>query len=211
LGSLGKTIQTLTRIIDGRPKKSDKAEGWAAGTLCVEPDKVFRLCHLLKLCYRVVCPVSLVSQWASEIQKMAVGIRVIEHHGANRTTGQSYYTYDRDILSKPALDPAKLKQAHVVVTSYSIVASEHGAFKPDAKNEGKAKSKSKKKKDASDSDDDDDDSDDSDSSGGGFGKTLAKKKKTTSKKQAKDALFRIKWWRIVLGEIACDCFVLAFG
>lgn len=33
--SLGKTIQTITRIMDGRPKKADKADGWAASTLCV--------------------------------------------------------------------------------------------------------------------------------------------------------------------------------
>ncbi|KIM92388.1 hypothetical protein PILCRDRAFT_810445 [Piloderma croceum F 1598] len=163
---LGKTIQTLARIIDGRPKKSDKQDGWAAGTL-------------------VVCPVALVSQWASEIQKMCIGLRVIEHHGASRTT-----------------DPAKLRQAHVVVTSYSIVASEHGAFKPDSKNEGKGKKKTKakaKKQASSDSDDDDDDdSADSDSSEN-FGKSI-KKTKPASKKQAKDALFRVKWWRIVLDE-----------
>lgn len=33
LHSLGKTIQTLTRIVDGRAKKSDKEDGWAATTL----------------------------------------------------------------------------------------------------------------------------------------------------------------------------------
>ena len=32
---LGKTIQTLVRIVEGRPRKSDKKDGWAAGTLCV--------------------------------------------------------------------------------------------------------------------------------------------------------------------------------
>lgn len=31
--SLGKTIQTLTRIVEGRAKKSDKDEGWSASTL----------------------------------------------------------------------------------------------------------------------------------------------------------------------------------
>ena len=88
----------------------------------------------------------------------------------------------------------------MVVTSYSIVASEHGAFKPDAKDEGKAKGKSKKK-DLSDSESDDE-LDNSDSSAENFGKTLVpKKKKAAPRKQAKDALFRIKWWRIVLGKI----------
>ena len=32
---LGKTIQTLTRIVDGRARKSDSQEGWAASTLYV--------------------------------------------------------------------------------------------------------------------------------------------------------------------------------
>jgi SNF2 family DNA or RNA helicase len=30
---LGKTIQTLARIVDGRPRKSDAEDGWAATTL----------------------------------------------------------------------------------------------------------------------------------------------------------------------------------
>jgi hypothetical protein len=99
----------------------------------------------------------------------------------------------------PEIDPAKLKQAHVVITSYSIVASEHGVFKPDAKNEGKAKAKSKatKKQETSDSDTD------SDSDSEDFSKTLGlKKKRPASKKQVKDALFHVKWFRIVLGEFS---------
>lgn len=30
---LGKTIQTIARIVDGRPRKSDAGDGWAAATL----------------------------------------------------------------------------------------------------------------------------------------------------------------------------------
>ncbi|OAX34772.1 hypothetical protein K503DRAFT_774190 [Rhizopogon vinicolor AM-OR11-026] len=144
---LGKTIQTLTRIVDGRAKKSDKVDGWAATTL-------------------VVCPVALVSQWASEIQKMAVGLRVIEHHGQSRTT-----------------DPLKLKSAHVVVTSYSIVASEYATFAPEVKDESKSKSKAKKAASQSDSDSDD-----------------VVTKKRPGRAKGKDALFRVKWFRIVLDE-----------
>ncbi|KAI0058318.1 hypothetical protein BV25DRAFT_1830155 [Artomyces pyxidatus] len=156
---LGKTIQTLNRIVDGRPRKSDRADGWAASTL-------------------VVCPVGLVSQWAAEVQKMAVGLTVIEHHGASRAT-----------------DPAALQRAHVVVTSYATVASEHSAFAPEAKDESKPKSKSKKAAAAAS------DSDESSSEAEHFGRTLAAKKKaTTSKSKKKDALFRVKWWRIVLDE-----------
>ncbi|KAG8215967.1 putative ATP-dependent helicase, partial [Butyriboletus roseoflavus] len=150
---LGKTIQTLTRIVDGRAKKSDKLDGWAASTL-------------------VICPVSLVSQWASEISRMAVGLRVIEHHGQSRTT-----------------DPLKLQQAHVVVTSYSTVASEYAAFTPEAKDETKSKkTKSKAMTAASDSDSD---------SSEGLTKRLTSKKRTG---KSKDALFQVKWFRIVLDE-----------
>ncbi|KAH8101775.1 SNF2 family N-terminal domain-containing protein [Cristinia sonorae] len=145
---LGKTIQTLVRIVEGLPSKADmKTSGHSRATL-------------------VICPVAVVGQWVAEIKKMTVGLRVVEHHGASRTT-----------------DPTVLGNAHVVVTSYSIVTSEHGAFAPNAKDESKSK---KKQTTLDDSDDDSDDS--------VIGKTL---KKTTKKK---DALFRVKWWRIVLDE-----------
>jgi len=87
---LGKTIQTLARIVDGRPRKSDAESGRAAATLWV--------CYLLHVfiafssVFRVVCPVSLVSQWASEISKMAKNLTVIEHHGASRTTSTAQHT-----------------------------------------------------------------------------------------------------------------------
>lgn len=155
---LGKTIQTLTRIVEGRPKKSDKADGWAPSTL-------------------VVCPLALVSQWASEIQKMAVGLRVIEHHGPQRTS-----------------DPLKLQQAHVVVTSYNIVSSEYASYAPEAKDESK-KSKSKKsgKSKGGSGAGAEFDSDSSE----GFTKKLKSKAKAG---KTKAALFGVKWYRIVLDE-----------
>ncbi|THH19390.1 hypothetical protein EW146_g1739 [Bondarzewia mesenterica] len=152
---LGKTIQTLTRVVEGRPRRADKEDGWAAGTL-------------------VVCPVSLVSQWASEVRKMVNGLTVIEHHGPSRTT-----------------NPDQLKKAHVVITSYAIVASEYGAYSPHAKDEG-AKNKTKKKASSPNSDNDESDSE-------RFGRTLAAKKKPIGSKK-KDALFHVNWWRIVLDE-----------
>ncbi|TDL20620.1 hypothetical protein BD410DRAFT_725354 [Rickenella mellea] len=170
---LGKTIQTLVRISDGRPRKSDKDSGFAAATL-------------------VVCPVALVSQWASEIKKMVVGMRVIEHHGPSRTW-----------------DPQELSRAHIVVTSYSIVGSEYASYSGDAKDKSKPKasskastSKSKSTGNSSESEFEAGSDDDSDSDRETFGRTLAKHKKAApkSKKKALDALFRVKWWRIVLDE-----------
>lgn len=90
------------------------------------------------------------------------------------------------------IDPEKLKKAHVIVTSYSIVASEYGAFNPEAKDEGK-----KKKKAQASQDQDSDDSSD-------LGRYLQKNKKPAKAPKIKDALFRIKWWRIILGEYS-DC------
>jgi len=79
-----------------------------------------------------------------------------------------------------------------VVTSYAIVASEYAASKPEAKDESKAK-KSNTRKDESHSD--------SGSDAEHFGRTLASKKKSTaSKGKKKDALFNVRWWRIVLDE-----------
>jgi SNF2 family DNA or RNA helicase len=89
-------------------------------------------------------------------------------------------------------DPETLRRAHVVITSYAIVSSEHGTFDPKVKDESKQKKGSNSKTESGS---------DSDSEADHFGRTLGNKKKsgTTSGKK-KDALFRVKWWRIVLDE-----------
>ncbi|KAL5520694.1 hypothetical protein ACEPAF_2696 [Sanghuangporus sanghuang] len=149
---LGKTIQTLARIVDGRPRKSDKKAGYAASTI-------------------VICPVALVPQWASEIRKMAVGLRVVEHHGPSRTT-----------------DPESLKMAHIVITSYSVLSSEHSAYE---RSLGRKTSNAKSRNNSSDGES-------STSDEYRLDRTTAKK--ATKKTKVMDALFRVKWWRIVLDE-----------
>ena len=90
--------------------------------------------------------------------------------------------------------PEALSRAHVVVTSYAIVASEYAAFKPEAKDESKAKKNNARKEESHPESD-------SGSEAENFGRTLAgKKKSTASKGRKKDALFKVKWWRIVLDE-----------
>ena len=91
-------------------------------------------------------------------------------------------------------DPEALTRAHVVVTSYAIVASEYAAFQPEAKDESKAKKGNTKKNESRvDSD--------SSSEAEHFGRTLASKKKAAAPKgKKKDALFKVRWWRIVLDE-----------
>ena len=84
--SLGKTISTLTRVLEGRPTKKDKAAGWSGATLYVGLI-VLISSGLLIYHHRVVCPVALVSQWETETKKYTSGLRVIQHHGPSRTTG----------------------------------------------------------------------------------------------------------------------------
>lgn len=131
-------------------------------------------------CGRVVCPVAVVSQWASEVKRMAPGLLVVEHHGPTRATGESTDTI-HCAQTDLGQDPEKLEKAHVVITSYTTVSSEYGSYSG-GKNEGKVS----KKKQANN---------DSDSESSNVGRSL---KKTRAKK-AKDALFRVQWWRIVLG------------
>lgn len=164
----------------------------------------------------VVCPVALVKQWAQEIKKYAGGnLRVEEHHGPSRTSGRLYIFLNRQPPSQSRFlrtDPEVLARAHVVVcydlqikvmlltsylqvTSYNIVASEYASWSGDG--EGKwSKTKTKPKETVVSEPDSD--------SSSNFGKTLkqARTNKAPAKKKGKqiDALFRVQWWRIVLGE-----------
>ena len=94
------------------------------------------------------------------------------------------------VITRP-IDPEVLKKSHVVITTYTTLSSEHASFAPKAKDES-AKAKKKSKPDEEELD--------SDSSEENFGRTLEVKKKKRATK-VKDALFRVKWWRVVLGMI----------
>ena len=54
----------------------------------------------------VVCPMSVVKQWAHEIERFAPSLRVLSHHGVARLTGDALV--------------AAAQAADVVVTSYDI-------------------------------------------------------------------------------------------
>ena len=79
----------------------------------------------------------------------------------------------------------------MVITSYNILASEHGSFSPATKDE------SKKKKTTAESDSEDSDS-----------PSVAKAIKARPKK-VKDALLRVTWWRVVLGILPTNFIVLS--
>ncbi|KAK0498852.1 SNF2 family DNA-dependent ATPase [Armillaria luteobubalina] len=149
---LGKTVQTLARIVEGRPTKKDREDGWAAGTL-------------------VVVPLAVLPQWVEEAQKMT-SLKVKAHHGGSRTS-----------------DPADLRKYQIIVTTYDVVKSEFAAHRPPAKDESK-QSKLKSGKDNSGSSDEAEH----------FGRTLKAKEKPKRVVKVKDALFHVKWWRIILDE-----------
>ncbi|SJL10479.1 uncharacterized protein ARMOST_13865 [Armillaria ostoyae] len=149
---LGKTVQTLARIVEGRPTKKDREDGWAAGTL-------------------VVVPLAVLPQWVEEAQKMT-SLKVKAHHGSSRTS-----------------DPADLRKYQIIVTTYDVVKSEFAAHRPPAKDESK-QSKLKPSKDNSESSDEAEH----------FGRTLKAKEKPKRAVKVKDALFHVKWWRIILDE-----------
>ncbi|KAG7442867.1 uncharacterized protein BT62DRAFT_935597 [Guyanagaster necrorhizus] len=149
---LGKTVQTLARIVEGRPTKRDREDGWAAGTL-------------------VVVPLAVLPQWVEEAQKMT-SLKVKSHHGGSRTS-----------------DPGELRKYQIIVTTYDVVKSEFAAHRPPAKDESK-QSKLKTSKDDVDSSDEAEH----------FGRTLKSKEKPKHQVKVKDALFHVKWWRIILDE-----------
>lgn len=168
--SLGKTIQTLTRIVDNPATKADKDDGWSASTLWVKHRLLLVwYLQLRTMVIRVVCPLALVGQWADEIKKMTK-LTVLKHQGTSRTN-----------------DPIVLRRHNIVVTTYDTVKSEYAAFVPEAKNE--SKSKERQNQEDSDSDEAED-----------FGRNVRKSAASGSKKKAKNALFHVKWFRIVLGR-----------
>ncbi|KAL0579929.1 hypothetical protein V5O48_002100 [Marasmius crinis-equi] len=124
----------------------------------------------------VVCPLALVSQWADEIKRMTEGLVVIKHQGTSRTS-----------------NPNELRKAHVVITTYDTLKSEYGTFDPSSKGDSKS-SKAKTKKSAKDASDSDS------SEGETFGRIAKKSIPKGASKAKKDALFRVRWFRVVLDE-----------
>jgi SNF2 family DNA or RNA helicase len=79
---LGKTIQAIALILH------DLEEGHANGPVLV------------------VCPTSVVGNWAREIDRFAPSLRAMVHHGSGRASGQEFAT--------------QAGQAHVVISSYAL-------------------------------------------------------------------------------------------
>ncbi|TFK29502.1 hypothetical protein FA15DRAFT_610100 [Coprinopsis marcescibilis] len=154
---LGKTIQTLARIVEGEATKEDRKAGSSGCTL-------------------VVCPLALVGQWASEIEKMTF-LKVLKHQGTGRTA-----------------DPSVLKKYNVVVTTYDTVKSEYGVYAPGLPANAPATAKKGKSKSVSDDSDSDSDSDSI--------AAIKAKKSSASKSKAKKkcAIYGVKWLRVVLDE-----------
>lgn len=78
---------------------------------------LFELGYPLPAVFRVVCPTSLVGQWASEIKKYCIGLRTVEHVGTGRTLSERASAHcDTHYSMKLHLGSAELARAHVVVS-----------------------------------------------------------------------------------------------
>lgn len=116
-------------------------------------------------------------------------LSILKHHGPNRTTGMQLMSrISKDFYRFSLSDPSVLRKYKVVVTTYDTVKSEYESHSPSAKDESAAKKKTKKA--AVDS---------SDSEHETFGRTIKKPAKKAGVKKC--ALYGVKWWRVVLGEI----------
>lgn len=86
LSRLGKTIQTVVRIVDNRPSTEDRKAGWGKATLYEAHNLM--LYDLINIPYSVVCPVALIEQWSQEIKKFTGSkFTVVQHYGPSRSTG----------------------------------------------------------------------------------------------------------------------------
>jgi len=79
---LGKTVQTIALVLH------DLEEGQADGPILV------------------ICPTSVVGNWAREIARFAPSLRVMVHHGSERASGETFV--------------ARAKQAHIVISTYAL-------------------------------------------------------------------------------------------
>ncbi|KAF8217682.1 SNF2 family N-terminal domain-containing protein [Mycena galopus ATCC 62051] len=97
---MGKTIQAAARILDGPPTKKDREDGWATAAL-------------------VVCPLAVMQQWNTEIEKFTVGLKVMQYHDSKRGKIVAF-----------------LPDANIVLTTYGIVCSEHSTVNPHDRTQG---------------------------------------------------------------------------
>jgi len=63
---VGKTIQVITRITEGKRTAEEKAKGYARPTL-------------------IIVGLTILPQWKEECHKFSPGLRVVVHHGTSRT------------------------------------------------------------------------------------------------------------------------------
>jgi SNF2 family DNA or RNA helicase len=79
---LGKTVQAIALVLH------DLEEGRAAGPVLV------------------ICPTSVVGNWAREIGRFAPSLQVLVHHGSDRASGEEFAT--------------QAEQVHVVISTYAL-------------------------------------------------------------------------------------------
>ncbi len=105
------------------PRRSPHEEGQGCGLVRCYAVRAFTLCIMttrLTIHRSVVCPISLMSQWESEAKKLTSGLRVVQHHGASRTTGMLRTIRTQAMLTPSFLRPertgARAHCSHIVLS-----------------------------------------------------------------------------------------------
>lgn len=171
---LGKTVQTLARIVEGPATTAEKKAGYTGGTLSVTQKSHGGPANGVQYC-------------GATRSHGAMGFRSTDEDPAGSTEdnhppralpnemwGNISFRLREESLLKRLAAGKILEQFDVVITTFQTLASEHGAYETASKT------------DSSDSD-------------AGEKETRQRKPKGRSPKSS-HALFSVKWLRIVIGE-----------
>ena len=103
---LGKTVQTLARIVEGVATSAERKAGFTGGTL-------------------IVAPLAVMEQWATEVRSKTLPgeLKVTTHHGPARAKSKPTSPYTIPRHTDPLAGKA-LEKYDVVITTYQTMASE---------------------------------------------------------------------------------------
>lgn len=130
------TIQTLATVMLNKPNPEDRKK-WSKSTLSIL--RSASRCWLTDSFLSIVGPVAVMQQWHDEAKKWCGShLRVYLHYGPKRIEGIFFFrSWVISIDISP--DHVEFRGYHLVITSYSTVASEFKAMSENLVAQGKKK------------------------------------------------------------------------